>query len=158
MAKQCPRCWGKVEPGTETCPNCGYSFNRKAAAPENGGEEPKRRNVVFPKAKKDYSEEDGRDMVYSAIMWALLVWVVLGSIGGIWNLVQGEYFQGAGLLASGIICLASYMLMRKREHHGICWLLVLVSAAATLQIPTLIIGVIVAFLVYSSKPYFDELE
>lgn len=157
MAKQCPRCWSKVEPGTEVCPSCGYSFIRKTAEPEKDGEAPKKR-VVFPQAKKDYSEEDGRDMIYSAVMWALLAWVILGTAGGIWNLVQGEYLQGAGLVASGIICFVSYNLMRKRLHHGVCWLLVLVSAAATLQIPTLIIGVFVAFFVYSSKPYFDGLE
>ena len=55
MAKQCPRCWEKLEPGTEVCPHCGFELVRreKPAEPsaEAAQEQPKRR-VVFPTARK----------------------------------------------------------------------------------------------------------
>lgn len=156
MAKQCPRCWEKVEPGTEVCPNCGYDFVRRAAPgkTEDAEEAPKKRTVVFPTARK--KDDDDTNFAYKAVKILTLIWAVLAVIGAVFNMVQGELIQGVGLLVSGILSgLAAYLVMNRR-NHGICWLLIILSGAATLRIELLLVGLVISLLAFSLKPYFDD--
>lgn len=156
MAKQCPRCWEKIDSDATICPHCDYNFKRMAVAADKAESDSGAGAKRSSRSRKDYSETDGTTYIFSFINGLLLLWAVIAVLGGIWNLVSGEALQGAGLVASGLICGIAFYLMRNRQHHGICWLLVLVSGAATLQIPTLVVGVGMAFLVYLCKPYFGS--
>ena len=162
MAKQCPRCWEKIEPGTEVCPHCGFELVRKEK-PNTSTEEkksdgvqgeqaPAKRRVVFPTAKK----KDDAGFTYKLVFALTLVWAVIAIIGGVYNLAVSVWLQGAGLIASGVLSLVAFNFIRIREHYFVASVAVLVSGAATLQIILLIFSFFISFLVYSNAKLFKS--
>lgn len=157
MAKQCPRCWVKLSPGDEVCPSCGFELVRKPApAPaqqeQQEAESPAKRRVVFPTAKKN----GGAGFTYKLVFVLTLAWGVVAIIGGAYNLTLNEMLQGAGFIASGVLSLLAFNLIRIREHYFIASILVLVSGAATLQIILLVFSFLLSFLVYSNAKFFKS--
>ena len=156
MAKQCPRCWEKVSPDDEICPNCGYDFNRRRvqqAGAEAETEQPKK--SLFPTPRKK-EEMEGTTTLYKIVFVALIAWALLSLAGGAYSLYTGHWLQGAGFLASGVLTVVAIMLFYRRENRMLCSILVLISGAATLQIPFLIIALIVSYLVMCNKPDFSS--
>ena len=155
MAKQCPRCWEKLEPGTEVCPHCGFELVRreKPAEPsaEAAQEQPKRR-VVFPTARK----KSDTGFTYKLVFVLTLVWAVIAVAGGVYNLATCPWLQGLGLVASGALSFVAFYLIRIREHYFIASIIVLVSGAATLQIVLLVFSFFISFLVYSNAKLFSS--
>lgn len=153
MVKQCPRCWEKVNPEDRICPSCGYDFvNKPVPAAKKvrvDDEAPsEKKHVVFPKAKK--KEEDDTTFLYKLSFALALIWAILAVLGGIANLADGEYLRGAGFVASGVVSALAFMLIRSRERNMIACLLIIVSGAATLHIPLLIVSVLASLTVYFS--------
>lgn len=154
MVKQCPRCWAKLSPGNEVCPNCGFEIVRRPVA-EGDGTKSGGKRVVFPTARKN---TDDWGFTLKLVYVLTIVWAVLAVLGGIYNLVDGdELAQGLGLLLSGILSGAAFYLIRKREHYFVASILVLVSGAATLQILLLVFAFILSFLLYSNAKFFKSM-
>ena len=153
MAKQCPRCWEKVSPDDEVCPHCGYDFVRKKVQTAEAEAETEPKKDLFPRPRKK-SEGEETGTLYKVVHIAVLAWAVLAVSGGAYNLYLGNWIQGAGFLASGILAAISTMLIYNREHCMPAAILVLISGAATLQIPLLVISLGVSYLVMCCKQYF----
>ena len=155
MAKQCPRCWEKLEPGTEVCPHCGFELVRREKPAEPSGEavqeKPKKR-VVFPTARK----KSDTGFTYKLVFILTLVWAVLAIVGGVYNLAVSSWMQALGLLVSGALSCFAFYLIRLREHYFIASIVVLVSGAATLQIILLVFSFFVSFLVYANAKLFSS--
>lgn len=160
MVRQCPRCWEKVSPEDEICPNCGYDFaaRRKAAqepAPENASETPVRKKVIFP-TPRDKSDGDRVGILYKLVFFLTLAWAVLAVSGGFYNLYVGNLLQGAGFLASGLLSAVSFFMILHRERRTLAGVIVLISGAASLNIALLVVSFAVSYLVMCCKPDFKD--
>ncbi len=153
MAKQCPRCWEKITPGCEKCPNCGFEFVRGSSAEGNEGMAEQKR-AIFPMEKKD---SDKFGFTYKFVFALTLAWAVLAVAGGVYQIAGGSTIGGLGFLLSGILSAAAFYLIRKLEHYFVASIFVLVSGAATFQIPLLIVALFISFLVYSNSKLFKSM-
>ncbi len=154
MAKQCPRCWAKIEPGCEVCPSCGFEFVRKATS-ENPEAPAEQKRAVFPVEKKD---SDKFGFTYKLVFALTLIWAVLSILGGIYQLADSEtMINGIGFILSGVLSGCAFYFIRKLEHYFVASIFVLVSGAATLQIPLLIVALIISYLVYCNSKFFKSM-
>ncbi len=161
MVKQCPRCWEKVSPEDEVCPHCGYDFTarRKAAQEKESQEAPETRQSkrsLFPTPGKKSKVFGDMSLLCKIVCVLVLAWTVLSLAGGVYNLVYGNYLQGAGFLASGVLCAVAFMFIFRREKRMMASLLVLLSGAASLNIPLLLISLAVSYLTMCCKSDFKS--
>ncbi len=155
MAKQCPRCWEKVSPDDQVCPNCGYEFNRRAAQQAEPEAETEQKRSIFPQVRtKDRGDDTGP--LFKIVFIAIIAWAILSVAGGAYNLYLGNWIQGAGFLMSGIVAAVAAMFLYRRERRMLCALLVLISGAATFQIALLVVSFGVSYLVMCCKQYFSN--
>ena len=155
MAKQCPRCWEKVSPEDEVCPHCGYDFARRKVQTAEAEAETEQKKSVFPMPRRK-DEGDRTNAVYKIVLIALFAWAVLSIAGGAYNLYLGNWIQGVGFLGSGILSAVAAMMFFRREHCMLCAILILISGAATLNIPLLVISLGVSYLALCCKQYFTS--
>ena len=155
MAKQCPRCWEKVSPDDEVCPNCGYDFTRRKVQTAESGAETEQKKSVFPTPRRK-EEGERTNTVYKIVLIAVLAWAVLSLAGGAYNLYVGNWIQGAGFLISGVIAAVAGMFVYNREHCTLASILVLISGAATFQIFLLIFSLGVSYHVMCCRQFFRD--
>lgn len=157
MVRQCPRCWEKVSPEDEICPNCGYDFaaRRKAAQGASSENAPVKRKVVFPTPKKK-SEGEETGTLYKIVFVLTLGWAILSTAGGFYNLYLGNWLQGAGFVASGLLSAVSFFMILHRERRTLAGVIILISGAASLNIGLLIISFVVSYLVMCCKADFRD--
>lgn len=153
MARQCPRCWEKVTPGCEVCPNCGFQFVR-AGSPGNEEQPTEQKRDIFPVK----SDEKKFGFTYKLVFALTLVWAILAVLGGIYQVTDPDMLiNGIGFILSGILSASAFYLIRRLEHYFVASIFVLVSGAATLNIALLIVAFAISFLVYSNSKFFKSM-